>query len=46
MIKLIKLNKKVNIKVHKNYWLDIGRPEDYSKAIETFENKKHLFLNG
>ncbi len=46
MIKLIKLNKKVNIRVHKNYWLDIGRPEDYSKAVETFENKKRLFLNG
>ena len=26
------------------YWLDIGRQEDYAKAIEEFEELKHRFL--
>lgn len=26
------------------YWLDIGRPDDYERAINEFEDKKHLFL--
>ncbi len=28
------------------YWLDIGRPDDYSQAIEEFENLRHIFLKG
>jgi NDP-sugar pyrophosphorylase family protein len=26
------------------YWLDIGRPDDYSTAIEEFESRRNLFL--
>ena len=26
------------------YWLDIGRPDDYSVAIEEFENMKYKFI--
>ncbi len=26
------------------YWLDIGRPDDYERAIDEFEVNKHLFL--
>ena len=26
------------------YWLDIGRPDDYERAIEEFQNKQSLFL--
>lgn len=26
------------------YWLDMGRPDDYERAIEEFENRKHEFL--
>jgi len=26
------------------YWLDIGRPDDYEKATEEFEQNKHIFL--
>lgn len=26
-----------------DYWLDIGRQDDYQQAIETFESNKHLF---
>jgi NDP-sugar pyrophosphorylase family protein len=25
-------------------WLDIGRPEDYEKALETFEQNRHLYM--
>src|SRR5258708_207028 len=28
------------------YWLDIGRPDDYQKAIEKYTNEKKLFLKG
>ena len=26
------------------YWLDIGRPDDYTTAIDEFETHRHLFL--
>ncbi|GAB4292416.1 MAG: sugar phosphate nucleotidyltransferase [Myxococcota bacterium] len=29
--------KKVSTYLHKGYWLDIGRPEDYEKACEDYE---------
>jgi len=29
---------------HSDEWLDIGRPDDYAMAQETFEAKKHRFL--
>ena len=45
MYKLIKSKVKINTKDHKNYWLDIGRPEDYLKASEVFDNKRKLFLD-
>jgi NDP-sugar pyrophosphorylase family protein len=28
----------VNVAPHSGYWLDIGRPDDYQKAIDDFEN--------
>jgi NDP-sugar pyrophosphorylase family protein len=28
------------------YWLDIGRPDDYERAVNEFEQQKHLFLPG
>lgn len=45
MLKLLKNKIRVNIKNHNKYWLDIGRPEDYSKAIKIFEDKKNIFLH-
>tara|TARA_B100000963_G_scaffold307691_1_gene282817 strand:- start:1442 stop:2146 length:705 start_codon:yes stop_codon:yes gene_type:complete len=33
MIKLLKNKIKINCKLHKGYWLDIGRPSDYKLAI-------------
>ena len=40
------LNKKITVKVNEfnGYWRDIGRPEDYSLAIEEFEDKKKIIL--
>lgn len=37
MLDLIKAGKPAAVKVHKGYWLDIGRPDDYEKACEDVE---------
>ncbi len=29
---------------HEGYWLDIGSPDDYKAAIETFVERKEFFL--
>ena len=42
MLKLIKQGIKVCVKPHLGNWLDIGRPEDYMKAIEVFDPKVYL----
>lgn len=41
---LIKEGKKVISYPFSGYWLDIGRPDDYEKAIGEFEQNKHMFL--
>jgi len=40
------LDKNLNPKVEKfsEYWMDIGRPDDYMKAIEDFESMKSKLL--
>lgn len=38
MLELIKRQIKVDVKKHKGYWLDIGRPDDYYKALEEWPN--------
>jgi len=43
--KLIKENEKINSYVFRGKWLDIGRPEDYKEAVETFKKNKKLFLS-
>jgi NDP-mannose synthase len=35
---LIKKSQKVTTFLHKGYWLDIGRPEDYEKACNDYQN--------
>lgn len=37
VIKLVKAKKKTGSYVHKGYWLDIGRPEDYEKACNDID---------
>lgn len=45
MLKLIKLDKPVSVRPHEGYWLDIGRPDDYEKAIEEFETMKNTLFH-
>ncbi|EMG00594.1 hypothetical protein LEP1GSC123_1330 [Leptospira borgpetersenii str. 200701203] len=44
MLKLIELDKPVSVQPHEGYWLDIGRPDDYEKAIEEFETMKNTLF--
>lgn len=44
MLDMLKRKKIVNIKKFHGYWLDIGRPDDYEKAIEDFESMRSKFL--
>jgi NDP-mannose synthase len=34
----------VAVEPYEGYWLDIGRPDDYMRAIEEFEQRRHQFL--
>jgi NDP-sugar pyrophosphorylase family protein len=44
MLELIKNNKSVRVENFNGYWLDIGRPDDYLKAIEEFAEMKKKFI--
>ena len=44
MLDMLKKKEIVNIKKFYGYWLDIGRPDDYEKAIEDFESMRSNFL--
>lgn len=44
MYEMIRESSPVNVKVHEGYWLDIGRPDDYGRAIEDFEKERARFL--
>ncbi len=46
MIDLLAKKEKVHVHVHGGYWLDIGRPDDYMRAIDDFENKRNTFKLG
>jgi NDP-mannose synthase len=41
MLDLLKLNRPATVVEFNGYWLDIGRPDDYMKAIEQFDVLKH-----
>ena len=34
----------VHVEPHDGYWLDIGRPDDYARAIDDFESGREKFL--
>jgi len=42
---LLQKGKKVGIYNSDDFWLDIGRPDDYQKAVEEFEKNRKRFLN-
>lgn len=44
MLDLIAANNPAGVMRFDGYWLDIGRPDDYSQAIEEFESLKDKFL--
>ncbi len=44
MIKLLKNKVKVNCKLYKGYWLDIGRPSDYKTAIKDIKFIKKTII--
>lgn len=45
MKQLLETKKEVAVKPFDGYWLDIGRPEDYQKASECFEEEMERFLS-
>lgn len=42
--RLLREGEKVQGYPSEDYWLDIGRPDDYEKAIRDFEKMKNIFL--
>jgi NDP-sugar pyrophosphorylase family protein len=44
MYDLLKSKNDVKVKLYDGYWLDIGRPDDYSQAIDIFNDQKERFL--
>ncbi len=46
VLKLLESGERVAAYPCNEFWLDIGRHEDYERAQEVFENMKHRFLPG
>lgn len=46
MLDMLSENVRVGVRPFDGYWLDIGRPEDYELAIDTFEQRRNCFLQG
>lgn len=46
MLDLLGANVPVAVCDFDGYWLDIGRPDDYARAIEEFDSMKSRFLGG
>jgi len=44
MLDLIKVNRLASVRRLDEYWLDIGRPDDYLQAIDEFEKQKSRLL--
>ena len=41
---LLARGERVTVEPYDGYWLDIGRPDDYTQAIEEFDQRKSHFL--
>ena len=46
MLDLIAAGEPVRVRRFDGYWLDIGRPDDYARAIDEFDSMRGRFLNG
>ncbi len=44
MLDLLKNGRPVQVETHDGLWLDIGRPDDYALAIDTFEQHRQRLL--
>ena len=44
VLKLLGVKQPVNVYAFDGYWLDIGRPDDYEKAIQEFASHRAAFL--
>jgi len=44
VLELIKQGEKVNVYKFDGYWLDIGHPDDYIKAVQEFQANRKKFL--
>ena len=45
MLDLLAVDKPARVQPFDGYWLDIGRPDDYMKAIDEFEAMKPRFIH-
>ena len=45
MMDLIKNKEKPKVYKFDGYWLDIGRPDDYSQAMDEFNEMKTKFIS-
>lgn len=43
MLKLLEEDKEVLVHEHQGYWMDIGRPDDYQKAVEDIESNIFMY---
>lgn len=46
MLDLLAAGKPAYVRHFDGYWLDIGRPDDYARAIDEFEAMKERFISG
>ena len=46
MFDLLAAQERVAVRRFDGYWLDIGRPDDYARAIEEFETNYSRFIDG
>jgi len=44
MNNLLAKGRSIRVEPYAGYWLDIGRPDDYVRAIEEFEQRKNDLL--
>lgn len=45
MLDLLARRETVHVEPYDGYWLDIGRPDDYARAIDEFDQRKAAFLH-
>ena len=44
MLDMLRRNEPVHVERYSGYWLDIGRVDDYMRAVDEFEQRRHQLL--